>query len=247
LKLWLLLLVGCGRVGFDVDHPTCAAGHDEDGDGIPDACDVCPHIADPDQTDSDGDGVGDACDPEPDNPRQHIVVFDPFTSLDPAWHPNGSTTLLGDSIRLDGMPEYREISRDLDDGIDLFQYGGHLLSRDATGQSHMSIGRGVDGSDNQLYCELYQDPDQVIFEYSQTIDDGSSYQHGLPSVGSGSWIGAGTVSLSMSATAITCNADWRGMGRTSSGARPGLAVQNINLAAFNVDVEFDYFIQIRTE
>jgi len=34
---------------------------DADGDGVGDACDVCPAIAD-DQLDVDGDGVGDACD-----------------------------------------------------------------------------------------------------------------------------------------------------------------------------------------
>ncbi|APR83973.1 Cartilage oligomeric matrix protein precursor (COMP) [Minicystis rosea] len=35
---------------------------DSDGDGIPDACDSCPNIADPADPDSDGDGIGDACD-----------------------------------------------------------------------------------------------------------------------------------------------------------------------------------------
>ena len=37
------------------------AGPDPDGDGVPDDVDVCPNVADPDQTDSDGDGHGDAC------------------------------------------------------------------------------------------------------------------------------------------------------------------------------------------
>jgi uncharacterized repeat protein (TIGR01451 family) len=37
---------------------------DADGDGIPDAEDVCPGISDPAQSDADGDGVGDACDLE---------------------------------------------------------------------------------------------------------------------------------------------------------------------------------------
>ncbi|RME46106.1 MAG: hypothetical protein D6795_15850 [Deltaproteobacteria bacterium] len=35
---------------------------DSDGDGIPDATDNCPEIANPFQTDDDGDGIGDACD-----------------------------------------------------------------------------------------------------------------------------------------------------------------------------------------
>jgi hypothetical protein len=35
---------------------------DRDGDGVPDAIDVCPDVADPEQRDSDGDGAGDRCD-----------------------------------------------------------------------------------------------------------------------------------------------------------------------------------------
>jgi hypothetical protein len=40
---------------------TIVSGPDADADGVTDADDVCPDVADPDQTDSDGDGRGDAC------------------------------------------------------------------------------------------------------------------------------------------------------------------------------------------
>jgi hypothetical protein len=41
---------------------------DQDGDGVPDAIDDCPTVADPEQTDSDEDGRGDACPSDPSDP-----------------------------------------------------------------------------------------------------------------------------------------------------------------------------------
>jgi|GEM_PF-1934895 len=40
---------------------------DSDGDGVNDALDNCPDVANADQADYDGDGMGDACDPDDDN------------------------------------------------------------------------------------------------------------------------------------------------------------------------------------
>jgi hypothetical protein len=39
---------------------------DSDGDGVADADDNCPNVANPDQADTDGDGTGDACEPDGD-------------------------------------------------------------------------------------------------------------------------------------------------------------------------------------
>ena len=38
-----------------------ALAQDADGDGVPDASDNCPLVANPDQADCDNDGIGNAC------------------------------------------------------------------------------------------------------------------------------------------------------------------------------------------
>jgi len=105
----VLLAAACGRVDFgarasDAFVVDAVTGHDEDGDGVPDIIDVCPHLPDPDQLDSDGDGIGDACDPEPNNPRQKLVRF---ATLQPGDQPlglagTGMWTQEADSIHFDG-------------------------------------------------------------------------------------------------------------------------------------------------
>ncbi|MGD8637881.1 MAG: thrombospondin type 3 repeat-containing protein, partial [Nitrosopumilaceae archaeon] len=61
-----------GNVGplSNGDSITCIITNtliDSDNDGIPDADDNCPNVANPDQADTDGDGIGDACDNDADN------------------------------------------------------------------------------------------------------------------------------------------------------------------------------------
>ena len=68
---WTVFVSGGSRVVFYADQDTddvfeiysvgMATGADADGDGILNACDLCPTVADPGQADTDGNGVGDAC------------------------------------------------------------------------------------------------------------------------------------------------------------------------------------------
>ncbi len=85
------MAAGCGRVDFDArgggDARACTPiGHDEDGDGIDDGCDLCPQITGDPQVDSDGDGIGDSCDPNPGDPNDVLVFFDSFATPNP-WQP----------------------------------------------------------------------------------------------------------------------------------------------------------------
>lgn len=51
----------------------------EDGDARGDACDPCPQLAAPtDDADRDGDGIGDGCDPRPDQPGDKLVYWNGF-------------------------------------------------------------------------------------------------------------------------------------------------------------------------
>lgn len=119
----LLAVIGCGRFGFDaadggglddsrldvlsdVPSDVVPLGHDEDGDGIRDVDDSCPHLV-ATQTDTDGDTVGDACDPNPFAGGDAIALFatmgagdQPFTIGD--VNDDGVWTQLADGLRFDG-------------------------------------------------------------------------------------------------------------------------------------------------
>lgn len=59
--------VGVGAGDADCDGIDDTVETDDDGDGVPDAIDNCPLVANGNRKDTDGDGLGDACDPDIDN------------------------------------------------------------------------------------------------------------------------------------------------------------------------------------
>jgi hypothetical protein len=78
-------------------------GGDADGDGVCDAEDDCPAVANPSQADLDGDDVGDACDA--DDRELNLVVVKVMRNVAKlASKQNGRIFLKGDFLTLDEAP-----------------------------------------------------------------------------------------------------------------------------------------------
>jgi Amidohydrolase family/Thrombospondin type 3 repeat len=131
---------------------------DADVDGVPDALDVCPRVADPEQLDSDSDGRGDACDACPlfnpgllPCPLSIAELRAPRSRLTP-----GAAVLIREArvtaLRTQGSKGYY-----LEDG-DHGPYSGIFVYTAATSPK-VTLGDSVD---LQGYFDSYQGTDELV-------------------------------------------------------------------------------------
>ena len=252
-----LLLGACGRVGFDGARPDTAsvdgaplpgvceapAGHDEDADGVDDACDVCPERG-TSQADTDGDGVGDDCDP--DGGLTHTrVLFDPFTGPRPAWILDSRHELPGEVLRSPALG-IALIARLLGSpGSGVFATAGRVTAAGATGDHQLTIRFGPTGPGG-YYCELYDGGTGLEFLFTYTYDDLNFFQ--VDGVDLPGPITASDFTLTLIHTppTMTCIARWQGGKYMIGGTIPaGLPAEDATYVnAFNITSELDYFVRL---
>ena len=253
----IVILAGCGRLHFGTlaagseDATVCATtvGHDEDGDGVDDACDNCPHVANADQVDSDGDGVGDACDPYPASPTESIVLFDPFTSIDPAWAFQAPPIFDGDSFTFDTRGNVTwSAKRPIVAGNDLFEIGAEITAGDPTNQRQLLVElRGPEPA--FYYCELegYSTFNSSKLAFTYTLDS-TNFMVNDPQPITPLIENTGLVRLALrqQPPAVECTSTWPAQIAPSVSTLPAITPNRVGFGCQGIVVRVRYFVQIHS-
>jgi len=263
----LLALAACGRFDFDARGADAGgdtlgsdammkiclnpAGHDEDADGVDDACDVCPHVVD-DQTDTDGDGVGDACDPHPNIPTEKIARFDTFATPPTGWTFNATLpamyTISGDTIQVDARGGSWIGELGLVPAKDRLAIGGTLGPHGTQGIQVVALVlvQGGGGGQPRYYCQVIDSGGSTwratyTLDGSTFIDPGSTPLPGTPSAGFSLREDHDPSTMSC---ALFNNGTQYDVGFTSL---PAITPDRIQLYIGDQQVTIDWFIQIHTQ
>lgn len=258
-----LLLGACGRVGFEGGRPDgaapdgaplvgdappmmCAApaGHDEDADGVDDACDVCPQRG-TSQADADADGVGDDCDPDP-GVMHTRTMFEPFLGPNATWQYHVRHLFLGDALgvpldplatvlRLPGVPSPA-----------VFEIGGRIGARGATGDHLVSISFGPISGVGGYYCELYDGIGGTALQLTQTLDGTLFTQIAIAAIPGTLEAGTFRIQLIHTPPDLRCIGEWKGQVYDIAGASPDLGPLQPTtfFPAINVEVEYDHAVRL---
>ncbi|MBA3542646.1 MAG: hypothetical protein H0T79_23725 [Deltaproteobacteria bacterium] len=261
----VVLLASCGRVGFEVatdatssgadgpggpealiDARPCVApsGHDEDGDSIDDACDLCPQVADL-QADLDADGVGDACDLD-DTTAQLITFFDPYLGARAEWEYLGPYTFGGDTLVVDALTQGAGQNLIGTPGRDRYQLVGHVDATDPL-SSQVSLGLGNQDGIGSYYCEFYEAGAELYLSFTYT-EDGVSYTTQDKQSLVGPLVDQDFVlSLDHTPPTVTCRATFRGAELVATGVIPTtLASDVLYTAQYRIAVTLRSFIAIHS-
>ena len=257
MRALLLLLAGCGRLGFEpldlgpsADAPpaACALGsHDEDGDGLADPCDVCPHVPDPEQLDGDRDQVGDVCDPDPGTAGERLAFFEPMTAAPAGWTFQGALpTFDGERALIDTRDLAAAISVPFAPGEDRIEY--KLSVRSAAPARNRQLTIALVGDPGFYYCELFDNTAASVFAFSETTD-GTTFSSPAQ-VSADSLAATGDVVLRMDRDSpeVGCFTSWPAAQQEVVAAiPPDVSPDRLVMVIDGLEVKLEYVVHIAGE
>jgi hypothetical protein len=259
--LWVLAVAGCkfdfasapmsDAADVDAPAPTCT-GHDEDRDGYPDACDVCPADADKLQRDGDGDGVGDVCDPRPTTPGDYVVLFDPHTDAATMTYKviNGSFAVQGDAARLGAANGPGQATYALATLPTRLATRMHVIAASTTTTQWFGVWYTQSGDDtSKSFAQAADTPgDGTNIEMNLKEQMGASSRFSTYAYGDTKFSAGDTFSMVIDTTLATGGddrltiVDSLGMEHIATLSILGPRTGRGFLEANNVQVDFDYFV-----
>ena len=247
-EITVMLAVGaCGRIHFSptdtVDARPCTpSGHDEDGDGIDDACDTCPQLVD-DQRDTDGDFVGDACDPA--STHQQRTLFDPFVGPRSEWIYDAARTFGTDVL------EVRAVGQGIDTSLiapvtarETFELVGTLRAAGA-GQRQITIQFYGAGGPQTYFCELV-DNGTVEAALTFTLDAVNYNPLAIAPLAGRMDQGTFRIIVTFDPPNWGCEVEWLGARHAISAAIPAISVSSAHVWVQNVDLDARSFTRLTT-
>jgi hypothetical protein len=228
--------------------PDGAAGlHDEDGDGVADADDGCPHLAESAQVDGDNDGVNDGCDPRPMLPGERIAFFDPFTVQRAEWmFTTGTWQYPGETLEGSG-DAVAFLATAL--GESTVEYSGRIVSLDGFPRQ-LTMVLSLDAMAGMHYCEVWDDEPMMPtpnFQIIHFVNSVYMLQDSvlLPQLAPGGFTFHGASSAT--GGTIACQLDL-GMARHQvADAGPIVASDLLRVRLQGMTISLDYLIHIVTE
>lgn len=231
--------------------PTCS-GHDEDGDGFPDGCDVCPTVNDPTQPDGDGDGVGDDCDPRPLIDGDYIQVFDPHTAMATAFYDSYAQagSFQSDSLRLGTTTTAGQANFTLPAVPTRIAVRMHVVDRSTTQIQWFGVWYSQDvTATTRLFAQADDNPGPQLTSFALKEDSGTANRFSTRVDGNVDYTPGDDLTMIIDADAVSGGTDTlRVLDRQSNVIATTSLVINIArerrgfLEAEKSVIDFDYFI-----